>query len=58
MPITEMSSIRQCEKHKFNRKAAHLDWRFCFRILDQGAFFSKNFHSLVSGRGVAWFLHH
>lgn len=51
MPITEMSSIRQCEKHKFNRKAARLDWRFCFRILDQSAYFYKNFHSQVSGRG-------
>jgi len=51
MPITEMSSIRQYEKHTFQRKAAHLDWRFCFRILDQSAFFYKNFHSLLSGRG-------
>ncbi len=51
MPITEMSSIRQREKHKFNRKAAHLDWRFYSRILDKFAFFYKNFHSLVSGRG-------
>ncbi len=51
MPITEMSSIRQCEKHKFNKKATPLDLRFCFRILDPRAFFYKNFHSLVSGRG-------
>ena len=51
MPITEMSSIRRREKHKFNRKATLLDLRFCFRILDQSAFIYKNFYSLVSGRG-------
>ena len=50
MPITEMSSIRQCKKHKFNRKAARLDLKFCIRILDQSACLYKNFHSLVSGR--------
>ena len=51
MPITEMSSIRQREKHKFNKKATLLDLRFCFRILDQSACLYENFHSLVSGRG-------
>ena len=51
MSITEMSSIRQGEKPELQRNAALLDWRFCLRILDQSAFFYKNFHSLVSGRG-------
>lgn len=51
MPITEMSSIRQWENYELQRKAALIDWRFCSRILDQCAFFYKNFHSLVSGRG-------
>lgn len=51
MPITEMSSIRQCEKRELQRKAVPLNWIFCFRILDQSACLYKNFHSLVSGRG-------
>ena len=51
MPITEMSSIRQCEKHEIKRKAALLDWRFCFRILDQSAFFYKIFTVLFRAGG-------
>ena len=51
MPITEMSSIRQCEKRELQRKAMLPDLKCCFRILDQSAFIYKNFHSLVSGRG-------
>lgn len=51
MPITEMSSIRESEKSKLQQKSALADWKFCLRILDQIAFFYKNFHSLVSGRG-------
>ena len=51
MPITEMSSIRQCEKSEIQQKLALVDWKFRFRILDQSAFFYKNFDSLVSGRG-------